>query len=293
VKLDQKYRTPEGFYDQPYVYVYDGDALTDGNNYSNVPAVVPRDGAAFVLRQIYGRNNLCARVQIKDDYAPFTGASAGVVLPNTYPIIPERVIQPEGILGLDLFTVARANRVNLAVTIFFAQMAFQGVRRWPLSGSAPGATAYPGPSSYKYWEKGFSYGDQAATQFTVNWAGTDTLPRKFIVPVDEMDFELQRVTLMRLQRAGVNNFGVPANEIKLMLYDTYPRPLMSAPVLDVILNDAADATTHPYNGTFPVPGVLYRRGSVIQFEVTSLLTVNMLNSVYQIVFQGVRRVPCR
>lgn len=286
MKFDQDYRTPEGFYDQPYIYVYDGDALTDGNNYVNVPVFVPRDGAAFVLRQIYGRNNLCARIQFRDGYAPLTGADAGIVMPNTYPVIPERVVKPEGALISDFYTVARANRVNLAVTIFFAQMAFQGVRRWPTS--TPGTTRYPGPSSYKYWEKPFTY----ETTVTVNWVGTDPTPRRFNIPVYDMDFECQRVTLMRQQQAGVASFAVPSNEIKLVLYDGYPQPLMSAPVLDVFLNDAADAATHPYNGVFPVPGVLYRSGGQIRFDVVSLLTVNLLNSQYQICFHGVQRIPC-
>ena len=285
MKFDQEYRTPEGFTDQPYIHVYDGDALTDATDYTNVPVVVPHDGAAFVLRQIYGRNNLCARIQFRDSAAPLTSADAGIVMPNTYPIIPERVILPEGALVGDFYTVARAVRDQ---TIFYAQLAFQGVRRWPLGESLPGITKYPADSQYRYWEKSFAYD----LTVTVDWAGTDPTPRQFFIPVDDNDFVLQRVTIVRQQQADADNFGIPNFEIKLNIYDSYPRPLMSAPVLDVILNDAADATVHPYNGVFPVPGVLFRRGSVIQFDVVSLLTAALLDSQYQVVFQGVRRIPC-
>lgn len=286
MKIEQEYRTPEGYYDQPYIYVADADALTDGLDYTNVPAFVPRDGSSFVLRQIYGRNNVCARMQLRHSYAPLTAAGRGIAMPNTWPVVPELVIQPEGGLIADVYTVARANRVNLAVTIFFAQAAFQGVRRWPTS--TPGTTRYPGVSDYKYYEKPYTY----ETVVTVNWVGTDATPRRFNVPILDSDFELQRLTIMRQQQAGAASYAIPANEIKLTLYDAYPQALMSAPVLDTILNDAADATTHPYNGVFPVPGVLYRTGGAIRFDVVSLLTVNLLNSQYQICFHGMRRVPC-
>lgn len=286
MKIETEYRTPDGFIDQPYIYVADADGLTDGLDYANVPAFVPRDSSAFVLRQIYGRNNVCARIQFRDSYAPLTAAQRGIAMPNTWPVIPERVIRPEGGLIADLYTVARANRVNLAVTIFFAQAAFQGVRRWP--SATPGVSGYPGRSDYKYWEKPYTY-EQVVT---VNWVGTDPAPRRFNIPVFDMDFELQRITIIRQQQAGAASYAIPTNEIKLTLYDSYPRPLMSAPVLDTILNDAADAVTHPYNGVFPVPGVLYRAGGAIQFDVVSLLTVNLLNSQYQVCFHGMRRIPC-
>jgi len=277
-----EYRTPEGYHDMPYIHVYNGDALTDGNNYQNISTGVADSSAAFILRQVMGRDKIAARLQLRADYAPLMGADFGVVLPLTYPVAPERFIPLGGLLGLDLWTVARANRVAGPVTIFFAQLAFQGVRRW----AGPGT--YPAPSSYEYTELPFVYD----FTFTVNWVGTDPTPRQFVIPInDTADFELQRITLVRTFQAQVPTNVIPDSELKFQLYDNFGEKLSNAPVLDVYLNDAANGATHFYNPVFPVPSVLYHRQGVIVFEVVSLLTAPLLPSIYQICFCGVRRVP--
>lgn len=279
-----EYQTPAGYYDLPYIHVFDGDALTDGVNYSNINTAIANNEAAFVLRQIMGANNLAARVQFRDSFAPLSGATTGFVMPLTYPIAPERFISPAGALTMDLFTVARANRVNLLVAIFFAQIAFQGVRRYQQPTGAQ--VVYPGASDYKYVERPYTY----IQPLLVNWAGTDPTPRKFTVAITEgCDFELQRITIVRTSQAGVATNAIPNSELKMMLYDQHGKQLMNAPVLDVYLNDAASGTVHFYNPVFPVPSVLYRRQSFIRFEITSLLTVNLLNSNYDICFHGIRR----
>lgn len=281
-----EYRTPEGYYDLPYIHVYDGDALTDGVSYSNINVGVADNEAGFVLRQIMGMQNLATRIQIRDSFAPLTGANTGVVLPRTYPVAPERFVSPAGLLGMDLFTVARANRADLAVIIYFAQIAFQGVRRYMQP--TGGGVAYPGTSEYKYVEKPFTY----IQQVNVNWVGTDPTARKFSLPITEgCDFELQRVTIVQTQFAGAATYVMPDREIKLQLFEQFGRKLSNNPVLDVYLNDAADAATHLYNGTFPAPAVLYKRQSFIRVEVTSLLLAAQLPASYDIYYQGVRRVP--
>jgi hypothetical protein len=283
IKLAQ-YQTPEGYYDLPYIHVFNGDALTDALNYSNINVGVADNEASFVLRQIMGRDKVAARIQLRDSFAPLTGASNGAAIPRTYPIAPERFITPAGALTMDLYTVLRANRQALPVIIYFAQIAFQGVRRYlqPQGGEI----IYPGVSDYKYEERPFTY----VQQVTVNWAGTDTQPRKFALPITEgCDFELQRITIVRsFQGQGASNV-IPDSEIKLQFFDQHGRQLSNAPVLDVYLNDAADATTHFYNPVFPVPAVLYRRQSFIRFEVTSLLLAGQLPSTYEVYMHGVRR----
>ena len=275
-----EYKTPAGFYDLPYIHIYNGDALTDGANYSNVNVGVADNEAGFVLRQIMGLDKLAARVQFRDSFAPLTGASNGFVMPRTYPVAPERYISPAGSLTMDLFNVLRQNRQALPVIIFFAQMAFQGVRRYP------GNAEYPGASEYKYEPRAFTY----VQPVVVNWAGTDTQPRKFSIPIVEgCDFELQRITIVRTLQGQAATNAIPNCEIKLQLFDQFGKQLSNAPVLDVYLNDAASGTVHFYNPVFPVPAVLYKRQSFIRFEVTSLLTAALLNSNYDICFHGVRR----
>ena len=279
-----EYQTPEGYYDLPYMHVFNGDALTDGANYSNIDVGIADNDAGFALRQIMGLDKIAARVQFRASVVPLTGANAGFVMPRTFPLAPERFITPAGVLAMDLYTVARANRVAGPVTVFFAQMAFQGVRRYlqPLSGGI----MYPGKSDYKYVERPFTY----VQAFTVAWAGTDTEPRKFSIPITEgCDFELQRITLVRSAQAGVPTNAIPDSEIKLQLFDQFGKQLSNAPVLDVYLNDAASGLVHFYNPVFPVPSVLYRRQSFIRYEVTSMLTAPLLPSVYQICFHGIRR----
>lgn len=276
-----EYQTPKGYFDLPYIHVYDGDALTDGANYRNISVPVANDFSGFALRQIMGAQQVAARIQVRDSYASLTGASNGIAMPNTYPIAPERFVTPAGSLNIDLYTVARANRVDGGVTIFFAQIAFQGIKRYLGTGT------YPALSDYKYREKPFTY----IQPIIVNWDGTDTVPRKFAIPITEgCDFELQRITIVRTLQGAVATNDIPNSELKLQLFDQFGKQLSNAPVLDVYLNDAADATTHFYNGVFPVPGVLYKRMSFLKFEVTSLLTANMLTSNYDICFHGMRRL---
>jgi hypothetical protein len=283
IKLAE-YQTPEGYYDLPYVHVYDGDALTDAATYRNVNVGISDNEAGFALRQIMGRDKLAARAQFRDSFAPLAGGDNGVAFPRTYPVAPERFITPAGMLNMDLYTVLRANRAALGVTIFFAQIAFQGVKRYLQPPG--GGVIYPGKSDYQYVERPFSYQQQVV----VNWAGTDTQPRKFALPITEgCDFELQRITIVRSRLAGAATNVIPDSEIKLMLFDQHGRQLSNAPVLDVYLNDAADATTHFYNPVFPVPAVLYRRQSFIRLEVTSLLLAAQLPATYEVYLQGVRR----
>jgi hypothetical protein len=277
-----EYQTPEGYYDLPYIHVYDGDALTDTASYSNINVGVANNDYGFVLRQIMGVDKLAARIQLRDSFAPLTGANTGIVMPRTYPVAPERFITPYGMLNMDLFNVLRANRAALPIIIYFAQIAFQGVRRHL------GNTPYPGASDYKFENRPFTY----IQQVPVTWAGTDTVPRKFAIPITEgCDFELQRITIVRSLLAGAATNAIPDSEIKLQLFDQNGRMLSNAPVLDVYLNDAADGTTHFYNPMFPVPAVLYRRQSFLRVEVTSLLTAAMLPATYEIYFQGMRRYP--
>lgn len=279
-----EYQTPQGYYDLPYMHVYDGDALTDGANYSNIDTRITDNDAGFALRQIMGLDKLAARVQFRVSVVPLTGANAGFVMPRTYPIAPERFISPASLLAMDLYTVARANRVAMQVIIYFAQIAFQGVRRYL---NPPGLEiVYPGKSDYKYVERPFTY----VQAFTVAWPGTDAQPRKFAFPITEgCDFELQRITLIRSSQAGVPTNAIPDSEIKLQLFDQFGKQLSNAPVLDVYLNDAASGLVHFYNPVFPVPSVLYRRQSFIRYEVTSLLTAPLLPSIYEICFHGIRR----
>jgi len=282
IKLAE-YQTPEGYYDLPYIHVYDGDALTDGNNYSSINLGVAEHDYGFVLRQIMGRDNLAARVQIRDSFAPLTSANAGVTLPRTYVVAPERFVSPAGALLMDLFNVGRANRTDGVNTIFFAQMAFQGLRRYLQPQGA--SIVYPGPSDYAYRREPYTY----LHQVTVNWAGTDPSSRKYALPVEDDDFELERITIVRTQLAGAATNAVPNREIKLLLADQHGKQLANAPVLDVYLNDAADAASCRYNGVFPVPAVLYRLRSFIRFELVSLLLPGQLPAAYDIYFQGARR----
>jgi hypothetical protein len=284
--VNAEYQTPKSYFDLPYIHVYDGDALADGNNYSNINVGIADDFAGFALRQIMGADKLAGRVQFRDSFAPLSGASNGFVMPLTYPIGPERFITPAGMLSMDLYTVLRAFRANPpGANIYFAQIAFQGIRRYL------GSAEYPGPSDYQYVPRRFTY----IQPVRVNWAATDTQPRKFAILIAEgCDFELQRITIVRTsqgngQGVGVATNAIPNCEIKLQLFEQFGKQLSNAPVLDVYLNDAADATVHFYNPVFPVPAVLYKRKSFLRFEVTSLLTAAMLPSAYDICFHGVRR----
>ena len=276
-----EYQVPEGYHDQPWIYVYDGDALTNGQDYLCIQ--VPVNDADFHLRRVAGRPTIAGKIQLRRDAAPFFATDSGVVMPPDWVIVPEKVFKVGSAISIDLFTVLKAQNADQAETIQYPQLVFQGVRRWP------GPQKYPMPATYKYKEKFWSY----EVDVTIDWdGGLDPQPHRFFQDVQDYDFELRRITAVTKTKGQSDVFWTPWGEWKMMLFDQNRNQLMSAPVMDYFLLDNNDGIPgfNDYNSVFPIPAVLYPTGSQIMFELTSLILGSDLDATYQLRFEGARRV---
>jgi hypothetical protein len=170
--------------------------------------------------------------------------------------------------------------------VYFSQLAFQGVRRFPAS--------TPRETAYRYYEKPYAW----SSNIVVNWSGRlapgETVMaagQQFNVPVQDYDFVFHYLALTE-QLVGLAppfNAIQPCNQsIKLMLYDVDRNQLMSAPVCDFLLGYGS----RNYNSLFPVPPLVYPAGSQILFDIHSLLRITTLPCNLQITFFGTRRMPC-
>lgn len=267
--------------DRPYIYVYDADALANAASYDSLAIPTHSDGQ-FHLRRIAGLPVVAptGTIQVYSDIRRKL-FSAPSRITAEQAVVPELVYAPDSAITFDLTNVLRANNATTGTPVYFSQLAFQGVRQF--------RDGVPGATSYRYHEKPYAI----ETHPTVTWSGRlfpgETVMdggRQFNVPVDDFDFVLHHITMT--QQLPLETLQPCDQTIKLMLYDVDRNQLMSAPVCDFFLNSGA----LNYNSLFPVPPLLYPAGSQILFDIHSLLANASLPCPLQIVFNGVRRLPC-
>jgi len=271
----------QGYYDLPFVYAFDADALTDGTSYNNL-SVPLLAGTDFLLRRVAGRQTCASTMR-------FRGADGAVrqsrlfAMPRDYVVAPDLLYPPDSQINLDLGTVLRGNWPYLvpgSVPNYWSQIAFQGVRRY-YNREAP-------ESTYRYYTKPHSI----TYDFNITWAGRIAPayqvmddPRQFNVQVDNYDFELHRIT------CTITKFGGTLTPVdaafKMRLYDAWGVALMNAPIVDVLLME----NTAFYNSCFPVPTLLYPASSIIKFDIQSLLIDTEVPAALTIEFHGVQRFP--
>lgn len=271
--------------DRPYIYVYDADALTNGVSYDDLAVPTHIDGE-FRLRRIAGLPVVAptGTIQVRSDTrrSLFQRPSR---MTSEQAIVPELVYTPGSAITLDLTNVLRSNNPTTGTPCYYSQLVFQGVRRFQ--------TGTPRDTTYHYYEKPFAIVDD----IVVNWSGR-TFPgeliiadgRRFSTPVQDYDFVLYYITLTeQLLGAQLPGTVQPADHsVKLMLYNVEGDQLMSAPVCDFFLG----AGSRNYNSLFPIPPLVYPAGSQILYDVHSLLANASLPCNLELVFTGVRRIPC-
>jgi hypothetical protein len=271
--------------DRPYIYVYNGDALADNATYLEV--TVPTEGDSdFHLRRGAGINTVCRQFMARNAirYQLF-GRQINVGGPGDYPLVPELVYPAASFISMDLINTLRSNNpypgVPGSIPNYWSQIAFQGVRRY--QGGALPRTGYP------YYERPYTL----TTAIVVAWAGRApaafqqlTVGQTFVVPVQDYDFELFKMSfLIQVAQAPV---PVPSvDKVKMTLYDVEGRQMMSAPVVDELLNDISVN----YNSVYPVPPVLYPVGSQIKFDIWSLLIDTEIPATLEVNFHGKWRLP--
>jgi hypothetical protein len=283
--VEAPYRTPDGFADYPFIYVFDGSGLTDGTSPQRL--AVPMQGGAeesFLLRRIVGLPQVAQQMLLYNE-SQSASFSALERLPQNYTVVPEKKYQAPSVIPFDLGTVARASIACGAQPIFLSFIGFQGVRRKP----KPRGVS-PLDSNYVYYERPWTY------QFTLtlNWRRYVSLPgpveppRRFSILIPNYDFELNWISVRRSPSGAL-----PAtDDFLFQLYDRGQFRTSTAPIPLRWFNFSGSAD---FGSVWPAPGILYPLGSQIEFDIVSMIcnTDGDFPRVYDMVFGGVERVPCR
>lgn len=282
--------TPNGMGDTFFQYVFDaqGAGLVDGTT-RNQLGVQVNDGQ-FILRYWSGLPTIADRLQIYDwlarrfaSDAMFLGAASNAGYGQMV-VLPEVKYPDGGNIRFDLTNITQALVTD---GLAASQLVFSGVRR------RSGAVSDPAPSSYKYYEKPFSYPYTLSINNYGIVGGVIQPPVQQIIPVTEYDFELRRVELSLQSNNQTSQF-------KILLYNQDWRQVSNLPVLSNLfchINPTTQTGGEPFQGKelsfFPSPPLLYRVNSVIRFDIFSLLaSPTVLPQTFQLLFNGVRRIPC-
>jgi hypothetical protein len=268
------YKTPEGYGDYFYVYVYNPGqkGLINGQSYAYIPIEI-QDGG-FVLRAWGGASSTLSgagavstwgKIQIYDASTRLFFDVPVSVFSNSNTntaVLPEKEFPLNSALRFDLSNVQLA--LDLTAVTPVSQLAFYGVRR------EMSAVSDPAPSDYAYKEEDFSY----SITFTLNTDATATgpgSPVQFTIPIQDNDFELRRIEYTFTNAGGVTNSQDPNHpEFQMVLYDNNWRARSNGPVNCNRLCHYVNAANNPLN-FFPSPGITYKVNSVIRFDVLSLI----------------------
>lgn len=276
--------TNQGYYDLPFVYVFNADGLTDGNSYRDL-SVPMLTGSDFILRRVCGRPNVATGIRMRDAGGR-NMSNAIYSMARDQVVVPELIFPPDSQISFDLNTVLRGNwpypAVPGSIPNYWSQIAFQGVRRF-----------YGQPekeSTYPYYTKPYTITTQATMTQTGRMAPAYqvvTMPIQASVQVENYDFELHRITATIIKNAVVPVEVVVDAAMKIRLYDAWDQALMSDLVLDVFLTENGP----DWNSCFPVPTMLYPAGSLIKVDVQSLLINTEVPATLNVEFHGVQRFP--
>lgn len=280
---------------QPFIYVFDADTaglngapLTDGQDYKAV-AVNLNSDAPFILRRISGLPGLShdtdAKFRLFNQQGAYMQSGPFYALRKwDYPIIPELVYNPGAQIRFDIDDIGLGVNEYAApgsTPNYYSQLGFQGVK--VLQGAG-----YQTP--YRYHERYYTYTQTLTIDYTGRLAPTYTNLanlRNYSVEMNDYDFELLYIN-MQVKLNGTTESAPSHRMFKLMLLDQYQSQLMSAPVLDAMLNWGAIVN----NSVFPCPGVVYPVGSFIRYSLASLLVEADVPATLYISFVGKWRVNC-
>jgi hypothetical protein len=285
--LEEPYRTPEGYRDIPFTYVFNGNSLTDGQSPTGL--TVAMDGDPFILRRVAGANNVAGFFQYYNSNLSQVFCDPVVSNDRTvqWGVIPEKPYPHNGQIRMDFGTVLRRAVPGGGLV---AYVAFSGVKR------VIGKPAWPTVANYPYRLEPFIYTIQIPV---ITWTNQSS-GVKFQLDLRQgsYDFELYRVTQVETAAAGIVAAGQPVTG--LLAYQFYDQNgytmLSNAPIPDVLCIDTAfsDPTTFPRHnpGIFPVPAIVFPVGGQILFDAYALNPAGVADSV-EVAFHGANRVPCR
>jgi hypothetical protein len=291
------YRTPPGCHDVPFIYLFDGNDLTNGIDIFNQLSVKMDSDSQFILRRIAGTQSIADFFSYRNADSSYVwqppawtrgmNAAFGNSNQGDIGVLPEKFYPDNGLIRFDLGTVDKAVALS-GGTDFLAYIAFQGAKRFPYDVQEPACPYRPRGKQY------------VLDIPTVTW--TRGQYKRFSVKIDGgYDFELLRLNqLDNGTTIPPSGGGIPvpaANRVGVfnyMLYDPHKFQLMSAPVPDSYIidqiNGIAAGDPSPCPGVFPCPGMLYPSQSQIIVDLYAVQSTPQ-GSQWQIVFDGMERIP--
>ena len=152
----------------------------------------------------------------------------------------------------------------------------------------------PEQSPYSYYEKNYECGKEDSTlgtyQITITQAansasGNPNPPQTEKILIRDFDFELRRVELQLGSQGQTSQF-------KIMLYDNYGNMTSNLPILSNKFFHLDPANSSGELNFQPCPPILYKVGSYLKFDIYSLLPDGTPPRTFNVLFHGVRRIPC-
>src|SRR5271165_4937721 len=142
--VEEPYYSPDGTLDFPFIYTYEAGSLTDGTNVLNIAQQLQGD-SDFILRRIVGVPNCVAtpansgKFNYKNASGNYANASPtkGIIVPNVWPVVPEKLYRVNDQIGFDLYNVLRSANVCSEGTSHNSQIAWMGVKRYPKGSTFP------------------------------------------------------------------------------------------------------------------------------------------------------------
>ena len=295
------YLTPAGFHDFPFTYVYDATGLTDGTA-QIISIQKPLQGDCdFVLRAIVGVPTVVdtgangGRFNFRNASGSYAVASP-IVLPNVYTVVPEKLYPYNASITFDLYQILRQSTACGGNPIPTSYIAFQGVKRFPITDSWQERV-----TPYRYREFRYSYEYQMTLtvgRFATVGGNEVTPVQRQVIPLDNFDFELLQIGISSATggaRGGGIGGALTTPDFALTLYDANMHQLSDLPLMQGYVNSArpTPAGAPPYQGIIPVPSLVYPAGGNLVIDVTSYLCANAVPQTYNISFEGIWRKPCQ
>jgi len=104
------YETPEGYYDEPFIFIYNANSLSNGQNAPGQYVAMDPAVGEFILRRVVGIQNVVnpsgGQIQIQDQNLKYL-ESLPVYANNTdeIAVAPEQPYRPTGAIRFDLYDV--------------------------------------------------------------------------------------------------------------------------------------------------------------------------------------------
>lgn len=286
------YQVSPGMEDTFFQYVYDAQNATLVNGTTRQWLGVNVDNGDFLMRYWSGLPTIADRLQIYDtlnrqfaSQPMFLGTNSNSGYGQMV-ILPEVMFPYNGRIKFDLTNINQAVAgVDGGLTVLASQLVFSGVRRRE-------ATPIPKPAPYR--EVKFSYPITVTINNYASTGGILNLPLKMQFIIRDYDFELRRIELALQSPSQTSQF-------KMQLYNQDKRMVSNLPVLSNLLchlNPVIQSGGEPNASAgelsyWPCPPMLYRVNSLVTFDIYSLLFApTVLPQTFQLLFDGVRRLPC-